>query len=78
MDPQSRLERVADLQGGVVATAIAFMSGLAGWTAAVLLAGRIHAGLPFAALAALAATLIIVLAVRWAATRLTETIGRIS
>ena len=66
------IDRAADLQGGVVATAIAFMSGLAGWTAAVLLAGRIHAGLLFAALAALAATLIIVLAVRWVATHLAD------
>lgn len=69
------IDRAADLQGGVLATAIAFMSGLAGWTAAVLLAGPIHAGLPVAALIALAATLILVLAVRWVATRFADNVA---
>jgi phosphatidylglycerol lysyltransferase len=66
------IDRAADLQGGVLATAIAFTSGLAGWTAAVLLAQRIHAGLIVTALTALAATLLIVLAARWLATRFAD------
>ena len=49
------IDRAADLQGGVVAIAVAFTSGLAGWTAAVLLAPRLDAN--FAATAALALAL---------------------
>jgi phosphatidylglycerol lysyltransferase len=70
------IDRAADLQGGVLATAIAFMSGLAGWTAAVMVAGRIQAGLPIAALLALAATLVIVLAVRRVAMLVLDDVAR--
>jgi phosphatidylglycerol lysyltransferase len=69
------IDRAADLQGGVVATAIAFTAGLAGWTAAVVLAARIHAGLVFTAVSALAATLVIVIAARWTAKHLADAAG---
>ncbi len=69
------IDRTVDLHGGVVATAIAFMSGLAGWTTAVVLTGRVDAGLPVAALAALVFTLLIVLAVRWVWTHLAKGAG---
>jgi phosphatidylglycerol lysyltransferase len=37
------IDRAADLQGGVIAIAVAFTSGLAGWTLAVLVAPRLGA-----------------------------------
>ncbi|HEX5474792.1 MAG TPA: bifunctional lysylphosphatidylglycerol flippase/synthetase MprF [Vicinamibacterales bacterium] len=39
------IDRAADLQGGVVAIAIAFVSGLAGWVIAIVVTIRIGAGL---------------------------------
>ncbi len=46
------IDRAADLQGGVIAIAMAFGAGVAGWTAAILVAP--YAGLGFAGAAALA------------------------
>ena len=50
------IDRAADLQGGVVAIAVAFASGLAGWIVSVLVATRLGLGLPSTALLAFAIT----------------------
>jgi phosphatidylglycerol lysyltransferase len=69
------IDRAADLQGGVVATAIAFTAGLAGWTTAVALGARVRAGLMFTAVIALAATLVIVIAIRAITKRVSSVSG---
>jgi len=66
------IDRSADLQGGVVATAVAFTAGLGGWTGAVVVAARIHAGLASTAVIALAATLLMVIAASWIARRVSD------
>ncbi len=58
------IDRAADLQGGVIAIAVAFGSGLAGWTVAVLVATRLGAGLASTALLALVLTSALVYATR--------------
>ena len=45
---------LSELHAGIVSVIIAFVSGLAGWTAAALIAPRIGAGIPLFALIALA------------------------
>ena len=52
---------LAELHGGIVSVVIAFVSGLAGWTAAAIIAPRIGAGLLLSALMAL----ILVMAAAW-------------
>src|SRR5436190_2078562 len=54
------IDRAADLQRGVLAIAIAFTSGLAGWTLAVLLTARVRGGWALAFVGALIATYLIV------------------
>jgi phosphatidylglycerol lysyltransferase len=59
------IDRAADLQGGVLAIAMAFVSGLAGWSAAITIAPRASGGFALTATIALGCTLIAVLVARW-------------
>ena len=63
------IDRAADLQGGVVAIAIAFIAGLGGWSAAVMAVSRTTAGFPITAAIALAVTAALVFAARWTVMR---------
>jgi phosphatidylglycerol lysyltransferase len=58
------IDRAADLQGGVVAIAVAFSSGLAGWIVSVLVAPALGIGFPSTAVLALALTGLIVVLTR--------------
>ncbi|MEP7306470.1 MAG: phosphatidylglycerol lysyltransferase domain-containing protein [Acidobacteriota bacterium] len=63
------IDRAADIQGGIVATTMAFTAGLGGWTVAVTIAAHTHSGLAVTGLIALASTWLIVGTVRWCLTR---------
>jgi phosphatidylglycerol lysyltransferase len=58
------IDRAADLQGGVVAIALAFLSGLAGWTIAVTIAPFSYGGPVTAAAIAIVLTSAIVIGAR--------------
>jgi phosphatidylglycerol lysyltransferase len=64
------IDRAADLQGGVVAIAIAFTGGLGGWTVASLAVPRHVFGFPATAAAALAVTAALVVMTRWVVVKL--------
>jgi phosphatidylglycerol lysyltransferase len=62
----------ADLRPGIIAVATAFISGLAGWTTAMLLVVRVHVGLAAAPFIALGVGAAITFVARWAASRFEE------
>ncbi len=64
------IDRAADLQGGVVAIAIAFTAGLAGWTGAAVAIPRATFGFTATAVAALVLTSVVVFVVRLVVLRL--------
>jgi phosphatidylglycerol lysyltransferase len=64
---------IAELRPGIIAVATAFIAGLAGWTAAMLLVVRLHLSMFAAPVVALPIVAAIVLAARWLTLRFQAT-----